>query len=161
MTERVERMLASYENGSIDRRQFVTALAALAAAPAVAAQAQVLPPALFHGRVVNHVTVSVADVARSRAFYQGLLGATDIGAPSPKFSDLRVGESFIGLYPLGNPGRIDHFSVGIDNYEADRVLAAVKQRYPESKPNIAGDREVYLTDPDGVRVQLSQPDLKL
>ena len=159
MIERVEGMLASYENGTIDRRQFVTALATLAAGSAAATQAQA--PALFRARVVNHVTVSVADVTRSRAFYQGLLGATDIGAVSPKFSDLRVGASFIGLYPLGNPGRIDHFSVGIDDYEADRVLAAVKQRYPESKPNIAGDREVYLTDPDNVRVQLSQPDLKL
>ena len=159
MIDRVEGMLASYENGSMDRRQFVTAVAALAAGSAATMQAQA--PSLFRSRVVNHVTVSVADVARSRAFYQGLLGATDIGAPSPKFSDLRVGSSFIGLYPLGNPGRIDHFSVGIDDYEADRVLAAVKQRYPESKPNIAGDREVYLTDPDGVRLQLSQPDLKL
>ena len=159
MTERVERMLTSYENGTMDRRRFVAAVAALAAGLAATTPAQA--PALFRSRVVNHVTVSVADVARSRAFYQGLLGATDIGAPSPKFSDLRVGSSFIGLYPLGNPGRIDHFSVGIDDYEADRVLAAVKQRYPESKPNIAGDREVYLVDPDGVRVQLSQPDLKL
>lgn len=159
MTERVERMLASYENGTMDRRQFVTAMAALAATPVATAQAQ--SPALFRGRVVNHVTVSVADVPRARAFYQGLLGATDIGAVSPKFSDLRIGDSFIGLYPLGQPGRIDHFSVGIESYDADRVLAALQQHYPESKPNIAGDREVYLTDPDGVRVQLSQPDLKL
>lgn len=159
MIERVERMLASYEDGSMDRRQFVTAIAALAATPAASAEAQ--PPALFRGRVVNHVTVSVADVARSRTFYQGLLGATDIGTPSPKLSDLRIGDSFIGLYPLGQPGRIDHFSIGIDDYEADRVLAALKQRYPESKPNIAGDREVYLIDPDGVRVQLSHPNLKL
>jgi len=159
MTERVEGMLASYENGSMDRRQFVAAVAALAAGSAATTQAQ--SPALFRGRILNHVTVSVADVARSRAFYQGLLGATDIGAVSPKFSDLRIGDSFIGLYPLGNPGRIDHFSVGIDDYEAGRVLAGVKQRYPESKPNIAGDREVYLTDPDGARVQLSAPDLKL
>ena len=159
MVERVERMLASYENGSMDRRQFVAAIAGLAAAPTVTGQGPT--PALFHGRILNHVTVSVADVGRSRAFYQGLLGATDIGSPSPKFSDLRIGDSFIGLYPLGQPGRIDHFSVGIDDYEAERVLATVKSRYPESKPNIAGDREVYLTDPDGVRVQLSQPDLKL
>jgi hypothetical protein len=30
VVERVERMLASYENGSMDRRQFVAAIAGLA-----------------------------------------------------------------------------------------------------------------------------------
>lgn len=163
MIEGIEQVLAMYESGAIDRRQFLNGLLAVSVAPPALAQA---PRAAFRGRVINHVTLSVADVNRSRAFYQGLLGATVIGAPTnskepPKSFDLRVGDSFIGLYPLERPGRIDHFCVGIENYDADKALAQLKQSHAANQPNIAGDKEVYLTDPDGIRLQLSAVNLKL
>jgi len=62
---------------------------------------------------------------------------------------------------MGQPGRIDHFCVGIENYDADKALAQLKQQYAAHQPNIAGDKEVYLTDPDGIRLQLSAVNLKL
>jgi catechol 2,3-dioxygenase-like lactoylglutathione lyase family enzyme len=163
MIERMEQMLALYESGALDRRQFLHGLLALSVASPAQTQT---PKAAFRGRVINHVTLSVADVNRSRAFYQGLLGAmvinpqTNNGKPPQSF-DLRVGDSFIGLYPLGQPGRIDHFCVGIENYDADKVLAQLKQTHAANRPHIAGDKEVYLTDPDGIRLQLSATNLKL
>jgi catechol 2,3-dioxygenase-like lactoylglutathione lyase family enzyme len=121
MIESIEKLLAMYETGAIDRRQLLGGLVAAALVTPAAAQP---PESPFQGRVIHHVTLSVSDVARSREFYQKLLGATDIAAPPksgpPKLADLRVGASFIGLYPLGNSGRIDHFSVGIDNYDSDK-----------------------------------------
>lgn len=163
MIEGIDKMLAMYENGAIDRRQFLNGVLLASAAPSALAQA---PKAAFRGRVVNHVTLSVADVNRSRAFYQGLLGATVINPTTnsqeqPRSFDLRIGNSFIGLYPMGQPVRIDHFCVGVENFDADKALAQLQQQYPASKPNIAGDKEVYLTDPDGIRLQLSDVTLKL
>jgi catechol 2,3-dioxygenase-like lactoylglutathione lyase family enzyme len=163
MVEQIEKMLSLYESGAIDRRQFLNGLLAVSVAPSAPSQA---PKAAFRGRIINHVTLSVADVNRSRAFYQGLLGATVINPPTnskeaPRSFDLRVGDSFIGLYPLERPGRIDHFCVGIENYDADKVLEQLKEPYASNRPNIAGDKEVYLTDPDGIRLQLSAVNLKL
>ena len=59
MIEGIERMLAMYESGAIDRRQFLNGLIAASVAPPALAQA---PKPLFRGRVINHVTLSVADV---------------------------------------------------------------------------------------------------
>jgi catechol 2,3-dioxygenase-like lactoylglutathione lyase family enzyme len=168
MIDRIEKMLAMYESGAIDRRQFLNGLLIASVAPPVLA---LQSKATFHGRVINHVTLSVTDVNRSREFYQRLLGATIINPqttskePARSF-DLRIGDSFIGLYPLGQPVRIDHFCVGVDNFDADRVMAQLQQQYPASKPSISpqsgpGEKEVYLTDPDGIRLQLSDVKLKL
>jgi len=168
MIDRVEKMLAMYESGAIDRRQLLSGLLAVSLAPRAMGQA---PESPFLGRVINHVTLSVSDVGRSRAFYKKLLGATDINAPTsstepPKVSDLRVGDSFIGLYPLGEPGRIDHFSVGVENYEPDGAMAHLQQHYAANQPSVVvpgggAQKEVYLKDPDGIRVQLSAVNLKL
>jgi len=174
MKEQIESMLTMYERGAINRRQFLYGLAAVAAAPAALAQsAQPAQPVqgTFRGRIINHVTLSVADVNRSRAFYQKLLGATDIFPPGNtdaplRSADLRVGGSFIGIYPMGQPGRIDHFCVGIEHFDDVKVMAQLKEHYPETRPNTLpesgpGAKDVYLTDPDGIRLQLSAVDLKL
>lgn len=166
MIARLDTMLAKYESGAIDRRQFLTGVAALSAATAAGASS-----GAFRGTVINHVTLSVTDVERSRAFYQGLVGATLINPPADsrqplRLADLRVGSSFIGLYPMGAPARIDHFCIGVDGFDPDRVMARLKQDFaahrPEVVPQTGGaQNEVYLTDPDGLRVQLSSPTLKL
>jgi catechol 2,3-dioxygenase-like lactoylglutathione lyase family enzyme len=167
MIESIEKLLAMYETGAIDRRQLLGGLVAAALVTPAAAQP---PESPFQGRVINHVTLSVSDVARSRKFYQKLLGATDIGAPPksgpPKLADLRVGDSFIGLYPLGNSGRIDHFSVGIDNYDSDKAMAHLQRHFAANEPSVVvpgggAQNEVYLKDPDGIKVQLSAVNLKL
>lgn len=167
MIESIEKLLAMYETGSIDRRQLLSGLLAAAMVTPAASQP---PESPFQGRVINHVTLSVSDVARSREFYRKLLGATDIGAAPesgpPKLADLRIGDSFIGLYPLGDPGRIDHFSVGIDNYDPDRAMAHLQRHHAENQPSVVvagggAQNEVYLKDPDGIRVQLSAVNLKL
>jgi catechol 2,3-dioxygenase-like lactoylglutathione lyase family enzyme len=178
MSEPIEKMLTLYERGAIDRRQFLGAIAVVASAAAPAALGQSTPapaasasPGIFRGQVINHVTLSVSDASRSRAFYQRLLGATDIfPAANPnaplRFADLRVGSGFIGLYPMGQPGRIDHFCIGIEDFNDDRVMTELRRHFPDHKPNTVpesgpGVKEVYLTDPDGIRVQLSAVDLKL
>ena len=67
----IEKMLDSYEKGGVSRRDFVQSLAVIIAAPTILSQSGTAP---FAGEMLNHVTLGVSDVARSKKFYQSLLG---------------------------------------------------------------------------------------
>ena len=70
MHEAVDTLLGRYEAGRMSRRELVTVLAALAAAPsAVRAQTPALAAATF-----NHASLIVSDLDRSVAFYQRTFG---------------------------------------------------------------------------------------
>ena len=58
-------------SASIDRRQFIAALPALALAPRILAQ---MPAPAFRVNGLSQITLTVSDVARSLDFYQGLFG---------------------------------------------------------------------------------------
>jgi catechol 2,3-dioxygenase-like lactoylglutathione lyase family enzyme len=177
MLNRIEQLLAMYEDKQIDRRQLIGALFLASAAPLTASPAQ--PGAsqgrqnsLFRGRIINHVTMRVNDLEESRAFYQELLGASVLldGTASSRspWYDLRVGESFVSV-SKGTPG-IDHFAIGIDPWSgADRALEAVQKRFPQSEPRLnqnplskaAEIRSVMLKDPSGNSVQLGSTKYQL
>lgn len=170
MLNRLENLLALYDDRKIDRRQLIAALVVASAAPLTASQTQKGPSdppqnPLFRGRIINHVTMRVGDLEESRAFYQELLGATVLldgtTAPRAPWYDLRIGESFVSV-SKGMPD-IDHFAVGIDPWMgADRALEAVQKRFPRSEPRLnqnplskaAEIRSVMLKDPSGNSVQL-------
>jgi len=68
-----------------------------------------------------------------------------------------LGDSFLGLYEIPNPGHIHHFCVGVDDYEIQE--AAVKLTGAGIEPFVRQDRpEIYFNDPDGIRVQFSEKD---
>ncbi len=70
MLDLVERLLTQYESGRLDRRDLLRALAMLAASPSLASG----PSPLFRAVELNHVTLRSRDLARSKEFYQRLLG---------------------------------------------------------------------------------------
>ena len=181
MPEKIDELLTMYDEKRMSRRQLIGALllASAAAPPAPAAgQQKPAPPegnrtgapppndALFHGRIINHVTLSVDDIDASRQFYQELLGASVLldGRSSPRTSyfDLLIGDSFVSVGKGNTPG-IGHFAVGLDPWPgADRALDLVQKRFPKSEPranqnrisNAAETRSVMLKDPNGISVQL-------
>jgi hypothetical protein len=55
------------------------------------------------------------------------------------------------------PGRIDHFCVGVDNFDAERFRTAVRREGIGEVQGNASDN-FSVTDPDGLRVQISAPD---
>ena len=116
MVEQLSRLLKTYEDGGIDRRQLLTALLLLTGARGAAAQPAAAPS--FKGRILNHVTVAVSDFARSRAFYQKLTGAT-VQKEIPNQADLRFGDSFVTVLRGTQPPGIMHFCVGIENFAGD------------------------------------------
>ena len=109
--------------------------------------------------------VGVADLDRSETFYRNLLGL-----PARRYI---VGDAYaldfpdgglISLCPVegGNcsltagsavAGEIDHFGVGIEDFDAERVTTALEAAGFEGVRG--GGGSVLVPDPDGLVVQLS------
>ena len=156
MIENIDALLTSYERGTLNRRQLLQALAVLAAPVSVAAQTA--PAGVMKPRMLHHVNLQVADVGRSEAFYRKLFGFTPsrrVQGPDNHGFDLPAGGLII-LQKSDQPGRIDHFCLGLEQFDADRLRAAAKGAGIEVQ-GTAGDN-FLVRDPDGVRVQVSAVD---
>jgi len=106
---------------------------------------------------LNHVTLKVSHLERSKKFYQEMFGL-----PVTKQTDdgynLGLEDSFLGMYETKNAG-LDHVCIGIAEFEFDRVMEKLKQGPPSLNPSQRGQR-VFLEDPDGIRIQLSSVDYR-
>ena len=146
MIAELENLLSRYEQGGMNRRQLVAALAA-AQAP-------------LRTATLNHVTLAVSDVERSRRFYGELLSMPVV---SRQANGVNLGagpSSFVGLYDIPSP-RIHHFCLGVDNFDADSTLDWLEQKGVRGRIRMRGDvQELYFQDPDGIQVQLQRADYR-
>lgn len=148
--EYLEDLVTQYETGRISRRTLLAALALLMPS----GKADAAPVGTV--RQLNHVTIFVPDVTKSVAFYQDLLGLPVL-TPQPPGINLNTGAGFLGVYPApkGGPGSIDHLCLGIEGFDADAVLKQLLARGQKASIRMRGEtKEMYFTDPDGIRVQL-------
>ena len=167
MFEELEGLVAQYDRGGLTRRQLLHGLIALGAGrrfsgPALGAkQAGLRAGPTFKTRTINHVTVRSADVPRSKAFYQALTGLP-VRDEGKDFYELRLDGSFLGVYAAeaGTRPGIDHFCFGVENYEPKTALAALKSAVPAGQPTLEDGDQVYVRDPDGVRVQFADVSYK-
>jgi len=144
---------------TIDRRRFLVSLPALLAAPRLLAQGT----ARLKIRGFNHVALDVSDMRRSVDFYQGLFGLPVL-AETDTNTRLRVGPGpqFLAVLAPASGVRIDHFGLGVDDYDADRIVALLRghgvakseQRGPMKVVLEQGRPEMAIGDPDGIIVQL-------
>jgi catechol 2,3-dioxygenase-like lactoylglutathione lyase family enzyme len=162
MGDEIERLVGQFETRALSRRELVAALAGLVASGSAApAAAQTAAPAqVAQGRTINHVSVAVADVEKSAAFYKALLGLKEVSRPGNGGINLGLGSGFLGLYKLPNPGTVNHFCIGVDDFNPDGMAERLKQqgiqatidRNPANRTS--GGDQLYFTDPDKTRVQL-------
>jgi catechol 2,3-dioxygenase-like lactoylglutathione lyase family enzyme len=153
MIDNIESLVTQFENGTLSRRGLIQAVAMIAAAGTAAAQNG---NAVMKGRMLHHVNVQVSDVARSEAFYRKLFGlpaSRRVQGPDNHGLDLS-GSGLIILQKSDTPGRIDHFCIGVDDFDADRIRAAASSAGLEGVQGNAKDN-VMVRDPDGLRVQAS------
>ena len=156
--DQVERLVRRFEAKTLTRRELVASLAALASASA-SASAQVTQAA--QGRTINHVSIAVTNVERSADFYSMLLGLKVVSRPGNGGINLGLSDGFLGVYKLQNPGTVHHFCIGVDGYDPDKIAARLQamgikasiDRNPANRTS--GGDQLYFTDPDGTRVQLS------
>ncbi len=163
MTDTFDRLLRQYEDGKLSRRQLLGGMAALALPRSTRAQ-----NGSVRARSLHHVNVGVGDLDRSEAFYR-----TVLGLPARRYI---VGDAYaldfpdgglISLCPVtdGNcsltegsaeAGSMDHFGVGISDYDTERVASNLEAAGIESVRRAGSN--VLVTDPDGLVVQLSSAD---
>jgi catechol 2,3-dioxygenase-like lactoylglutathione lyase family enzyme len=158
MQHEVDQLLSLYEGRSISRRALVEGLAALVLGSRVFGRTGpgAAQEPLVRARTLNHVTITTADVGRSKAFYQRLTGLA-IRDEGKDFCELRREGGFLGLYATEAGQRLgfDHFCFGIEAHDAKRVVGDLKRAIPEAHPTLEYGDQVYVRDPDGVRVQFA------
>lgn len=150
MRERVDKLLDEYERGELSREEFAQAIANMASI-----SEEPSTSAVFRARTINHVTLKVTDLERSRAFYQEMFGLP-LNKRTEDGCILGLGNSFFGIYQTETAG-FDHICMGIDAFRFDSIMKQLQQDYPHLKPRSLGER-VFLYDPDGIKVQLSAVD---
>jgi len=101
--------------------------------------------------------VFVPNVQKSVEFYQSVFGLPLLTRQDPG-TNLSTGSSFLGIYPAqagATTGSINHICFGMENFDADAVLRQLTERGIKGNIRLRGDtKELYFTDPDGIRVQL-------
>jgi len=152
MTHPLDGLLTRYEQGRLTRRQLLQALTVVAAPLQPEARGSVL-----RARTLNHVNLQISDVDRSADFYRTLFGLPPKRAiPGRPFAvDLPDG-SFLSLQVSKQPGSIDHFCVGVENFSPAPVAAALKAAGLDRGLLMRPD-SLYVSDPDDIRVQISTP----
>ena len=162
MTAAIEHLVDLFAARELSRRELVASLTALVASAAAPAAPQ-SPAAgvVARGRTLNHASLSVSDVERSAAFYSKLLDLKVVSRPGNGGINLGLGTSFLGVYKIAEPGRVHHVCIGVDDYDPDRIAAQLKKQNIEATVDrnpanrTSGGDQLYFTDPDGTRVQLS------
>lgn len=113
---------------------------------------------------VFHLSLSVADLARTREFYEGVLGAR-VGRVTQQWADLWLFGAQITVYkrPAGvvpSPFRqAQHFGATLEwgdwTQLADRLVgAACKFRLEPAVNEASGQTRMMLDDPDGYLIEI-------
>ena len=151
MEHLIAKVLTSYEQGKLSRRQLIQGLAALAAATEVARGAG----STFKGMALNHIAIRVTNVQRSRDFYQKHFGMPVLHEEKANCF-LGLGKNFLTLFENQKPG-LDHFCVAIEDYSAEAVMDQLNRQGLKPRRPSGTDR-IYFPDPDQIEVQVSAVD---
>ena len=109
---------------------------------------------------MNHASLAVTDVAAAADFYSKVLGLKVVSRPGNGGINLGLGDGFLGVYKLTNPGTVNHICIGVDDYDPERMAARLKEmgvnatvdRNPANRTS--GGDQLYFTGPDNCRVQI-------
>ena len=127
---------------------------------------------------LDHVVLRVRDLAKSLAFYTGVLdGAVERSSDALGLYQIRLGRSLVDLVPVDGPlgklggaaagaqaRNVDHFCVRIEPFDAaelgTHLAAHGVETLGEPAPRYGADGtgpSLYVKDPDGNTVELKGP----
>src|SRR5712692_8294383 len=147
MKNTISKLLEAYENGKMSRRTLIQGLAVLAASSTAAEAAG------FQGNSINHISLQVSNLQRSTDFYQRVFGCTVNKRDGN--NQLVFGKDFLVVRPGNPPAKVDHFAIGVDNFNKDSVTADLKTRGATAIDQQGGGFGFHVVDPDGFPVQIS------
>lgn len=115
-----------------------------------------------HISSISAVTLMVADMARSCAFYTSLGFGVRYGGPGERFTSLQVGEQYLNLMLSDERTRHDGWGrviLYVDDVDEAYRAALGAGHVPEAPPRDAewGERYFHLDDPDGHQLSFARP----
>lgn len=111
---------------------------------------------------LDHCSVLITDVARSRAFYRDILGLKEIGAPRTfdfvaLWFDLGGGQTLhLLLKPQPDTISPRHFALHVDDAQAAREYLRQQGVAIDETTEIPHCDRFFIRDPDGNRIELIQ-----
>jgi catechol 2,3-dioxygenase-like lactoylglutathione lyase family enzyme len=147
----ISNLVNRFDRGALTRRELVQGLAMLAAAGGTAsAQA---PDAGIKAAKIDHVSIQVADLPRSVAFYQKMFGLTVVSEDKPnEIVRLGVGKALVSLHHKSPTGLVDHFAIAVEKFNKESVTRELKARGANPEDNL--DAGFHILDPQGIGVQI-------
>lgn len=149
MEQLINGLIGQFEKGALSRRELVGALAALS----VTGSAAFAADTGFQGAGINHVSVTASNLQRSVDFYSRVFNLTPQPRTAANLVQLNVGRTAHLSLRQGTNPRFDHFAIGVENFNKDRVVADLRAR--GAMPIDGGDGAgLHVVDPDGQFVQV-------
>ncbi|MGH9783177.1 MAG: VOC family protein [Terriglobia bacterium] len=148
----IATLLNRFERGALTRRELIRGLTMLTAASATASNAQGQDAGIQVAKI-DHVSIQVSDLPRSIAFYQKMFGLTVVSEDRPnEIVRLGVGKTLVSLHHKSPTGLVDHFAIGVERFDEDRVTRELQARGANPERNI--DAGFHIKDPSGIGVQI-------
>ena len=154
MEKIITNLIQKFEEGKINRRQLVRNLTIAAGAAAGSAPLSAAGTG-FTATGVHHLSFTVPNYAKSRDFYSNLLNLKVSGDDGKSRCVLIGGDLHMNVRtgsvttPL-----VDHFGIGIENWNKEAVSAELKRRGLD--PKTGNETSFSIQDPDGFRIQLDK-----
>ena len=151
MERLISDLVSKFEGGTLSRRQLIGSLTALMAFSRPVAAAGVV------GMTLEHVSLQVRDLQRSRDFYNRVFGMSEPTQAAPRADgsirlDLKTGGFFV--LRTGSPvGTVDHVAIRLDRFDKEQVIRQLKDAGVNPVDD-AGGAGFHVVDPDGFNVQI-------
>ncbi|MFN4258522.1 MAG: VOC family protein [Gemmataceae bacterium] len=114
-----------------------------------------------HVSQIDHCSILITDVERSRRFYRDILGLHEI--PKPRTFDFvalwfQLGDTQIHLLLKDKPDSISprHFALRVLDAQAARRYLSEQNVPIEETTEIPGADRFFIRDPDGNRIEIIQ-----
>jgi catechol 2,3-dioxygenase-like lactoylglutathione lyase family enzyme len=148
----ISNLVKRFEDGALTRRELIQGLAMLTAANGAARAGAIQDGGLKAARI-DHVSIQVTDLPRSIDFYRKVFGLTIVSEDRPN-EIVRMGTSktLVSLHHKSPTRVVDHFAIGIDNFNRDSATQILKQFGQTPEQNI--DAGFHIKDPEGISVQI-------
>jgi len=154
METTISKLVSRFERGALTRRELIQGLTMLTAAGAAAPVAQG-QNARIQVASIDHVSIQVSDLPRAVDFYRKMFGMPVTSeTKEQQIVRLGTGRTMVSLSRRDPAGIVDHFAIGIESFDEDRVAQELRAR--GANPQRTLGTGFHITDPDGIPVQVVQ-----
>lgn len=149
----ISDLVTRFEKGALSRRGLIQGLAMLASAGAASTLAPAQESAGLKGVNIDHISIQVTDLPRAVAFYEKVFGLKVLGEDKPnEISRLGSSRIIVSLHHKSPTGIVDHFAIGVENFNRERVTEQLKALGLTPEENL--DAGFHIKDPEGMSVQI-------